>query len=158
MSKLKYGYGHLDAAQLLKDDYNVSADIWSVTSFTELRHEGLAKKRYNLLHPKEEQQSYVEQLLENRQGPVIAATDYMRLFADQIRPFVKASYVTLGTDGYGRSDTRAKLRHFFEVNDKFIVITALNALADDGAIGKDIVMDALQRYKINPDKIDPATH
>jgi pyruvate dehydrogenase E1 component len=148
-----------EAARLLKEDYSVSSDQWSVTSFTELRRDGLAVERVNRLHPNETPHvSYVSQQLNGRKGPVIAATDYMRLYADQIRPFVQAPYVTLGTDGYGRSDTRAKLRHFFEVDAKFIVLAALNALADTGEIARSVVADALKRYGIDPEKLDPVTY
>lgn len=146
----------IEAARLLKDDFAVSADIWSVTSFNELRRDGLAVERHNLMHPdKPAQQCYVSQQLAGRVGPIIAATDYMRLYADQIRPFIEAPYVTLGTDGYGRSDTRAKLRHFFEVDAKYIVVTALNALAEQGEVPKSTVLDAMKRYGIDPEKIDP---
>ena len=102
--------------------------------------------------------TYVEKQLAGQQGPVIAATDYMRLYADQIRPFVKAPYVTLGTDGYGRSDTREKLRHFFEVDAKFIALAALKALVDQGELPASVVSDAIKRYQIDPKKSDPATH
>jgi pyruvate dehydrogenase E1 component len=97
----------------------------------------------------------VSQQLKGAQGPVIAATDYMQLYADQIRPFIDVPYITLGTDGYGRSDTRAQLRHFFEVDAKFIAIAALNALADQGEFPKKTVLDAIKRYGIDPDKLDP---
>ncbi|KTC66137.1 pyruvate dehydrogenase E1 component oxidoreductase protein AceE (plasmid) [Legionella adelaidensis] len=149
----------IEAARMLEDDYQISADIWSVTSFTELRRDGLAVERYNRLHPgKKAKQSYVAQQLANRKGPIIAATDYMRLYADQIRPFIHVPYITLGTDGYGRSDTRAKLRHFFEVDAKFIVVTTLSTLAQQGEIPVKVVEEAIKHYGINPDKIDPATH
>ncbi|MCW8471996.1 pyruvate dehydrogenase (acetyl-transferring), homodimeric type [Fluoribacter gormanii] len=149
----------IKAAQMLKDDYGVTADIWSVTSFNELRRDGLAVERYNAMHPKEkEQKSYVTTQLEGRPGPVIAATDYLRIYADQIRPFVPNHYVTLGTDGYGRSDTRERLRHFFEVDAKFIVLAALNALVAEGSIDKSTVVDAIKRYNINPDKLNPVNH
>jgi len=149
----------LEAARLLKEDFSVTADIWSVTSFNELRREGLAVERYNRMHPDASQkQSYVSQQLAGRKGPVIAATDYMRLYADQIRPFVQAPFVTLGTDGYGRSDTRAKLRHFFEVDAKFIAVAALSALAEQGDVSKSIVLDAIKRYGIDCEKLDPANH
>lgn len=149
----------IEAARLLETDFSVSADIWSVTSFNELRRDGLAIERQNRMHPMQPaQQSYVSQQLTARKGPVIAATDYMRLYADQIRPFIDASYVTLGTDGYGRSDTRAKLRHFFEVDAKFIAITALSALAEQGDVPKSMVLDAMKRYGIDPEKLDPVTH
>ncbi|WP_454780856.1 pyruvate dehydrogenase (acetyl-transferring), homodimeric type [Legionella sp. WA2022007384] len=149
----------IKAAQMLKDDYAVTADIWSVTSFNELRRDGLAAERYNAMHPKEKaQKSYVTTQLEGRPGPVIAATDYLRIYADQIRPFVPNHYVTLGTDGYGRSDTRERLRHFFEVDAKFIVLAALNALVAEGSIDKSKVVDAIKRYNINPDKLNPVNH
>ena len=146
----------IKAASMLKDDFSVTADIWSVTSFNELRRDGLAVERHNRMHPdKPAQKCYVSQQLAGRTGPVIAATDYMRLYAEQIRPFIQAPYVTLGTDGYGRSDTREKLRHFFEVDAKYIVVTALSALAEQGDVPKSTVVDAIKRYKIDPEKIDP---
>lgn len=149
----------IKAAKMLLDDYSVSSDLWSVTSFNELRREGLAVERYNALHPEEkEQKSFVEKQLKNRSGPVIAATDYMRIYADQIRAFVPNHYVTLGTDGYGRSDTRERLRHFFEVDAKFIVLAALNALVDEGSMDKSKVAEAIKRYSIDPNKLDPVTH
>lgn len=146
----------IEAARVLKDDFSITADIWSVTSFNELRRDGLTVERHNRMHPdKPAQQSYVTQQLAGRVGPIIAATDYMRLYAEQIRPFIQSPYVTLGTDGYGRSDTREKLRHFFEVDAKYIVITALSALAEQGDVPKSTVIDAMKRYKIDPEKIDP---
>lgn len=149
----------IKAAQMLKEDYAVTADIWSVTSFNELRRDGLAVERYNAMHPNDkEQKSYVTTQLQDRPGPVIAATDYLRIYADQIRPFVPNHYVTLGTDGYGRSDTRERLRHFFEVDAKFIVLAALNALVAEGNIDKSKVVDAIKRYNINPDKLNPVNH
>ncbi|STY29388.1 Pyruvate dehydrogenase (decarboxylase component) E1p [Legionella wadsworthii] len=149
----------IKAAEMLKEDYSVTADIWSVTSFNELRRDGLAVERYNRMHPKDkEQKSYVTTLLEKMPGPVIAATDYMRIYADQIRPFVPNNYVALGTDGYGRSDTRERLRHFFEVDAKHIVLAALNALVAEGTMDKSKVVDAIKRYNINPDKLNPANH
>ncbi|MDP3560644.1 MAG: pyruvate dehydrogenase (acetyl-transferring), homodimeric type [Legionellaceae bacterium] len=149
----------IEAAELLKKDYSVSSDIWSVTSFNELRREGLSIERENRMHPeKKPKQCYVSKQLSGRKGPIIAATDYMRLYADQIRPFVDAPFVTLGTDGFGRSDTRKQLRHFFEVDAKFIVVAALNALADQGELDKSVVADAIKRYGIDPEKLDPVTH
>ncbi|TAL65144.1 MAG: pyruvate dehydrogenase (acetyl-transferring), homodimeric type [Legionella sp.] len=149
----------IKAAEMLAQDYSVTADIWSVTSFNELRRDGLMAERYNLLHPEAKaQESYVSAQLKDTQGPVIAATDYIRLYADQIRPFVPNRYITLGTDGYGRSDTRERLRHFFEVDAKYIVLAALNALVAEGTMDKAQVVDAIKRYGINPDKLDPVTH
>ena len=147
------------AALLLNDDFSVSADVWSVTSFNELRRDGLSVERHNRMHPEAKmRRSYVNEQLDNQKGPVIAATDYMRLYADQIRPFVKAHYITLGTDGYGRSDTRTKLRHFFEVDAKFIVVSALSALADTGEVPRTLVADAMKRYGIDAEKLDPVSH
>lgn len=149
----------IEAARLLHEDFNVTSDVWSVTSFTELRREGLSVERLNRMHPEKPQvESYVTRLLKDRKGPVIAATDYMRLVSDQIRPFVDAHYVTLGTDGYGRSDTRVKLRHFFEVDAKFIALAALKSLVDVGELPATTVIDAMKRYGINPEKLDPVTH
>jgi pyruvate dehydrogenase E1 component len=148
----------IKAAELLEKDFQVTSEVWSVTSFNELRKDGLAVERYNALHPLEApKESYVTTLLKDKQGPVIAASDYMRIYADQIRAFVPSRYVTLGTDGFGRSDTREQLRHFFEVNAHFIVLSALNALVAEGTLDKSKVVDAIRRYKINPDKSDPVT-
>lgn len=148
----------IEAARLLKDDFSVTSDIWSVTSFNELRRDGLAIERHNRLHPGQKpQKAYVTQLLEGHAGPVIAATDYMRLYAEQIRPFIQSSYVTLGTDGYGRSDTREQLRYFFEVDAKYIAFVSLSALADQGEIPYSTVSDAMKRYGIDPNKPDPVT-
>lgn len=148
----------IKAALMLEKDYGVSADIWSVTSFTELRKEALEIERENRLHPeKKPQLSYVESQLQNRESPVIAATDYIRLHADQIRPYIHAPYVTLGTDGYGRSDTREALRAFFEVNANWIAYTALETLAKEGRIEQKVVKEAMQRYGIDPNKSNPTT-
>jgi pyruvate dehydrogenase E1 component len=144
------------AGELLEQDFDVAADIWSVTSFTELRREGLDVERWNMLHPQEKPRtSYVEQCLAKREGPAIAATDYIRTFADQIRPFVSRRYVVLGTDGYGRSDTRKQLRRFFEVERHYVALAALKALADEGAIPLSKVSEAIKKYKIDPNKPDP---
>ena len=146
------------AAELLQADFDVAADIWSVTSFNELRRDGLATERWNLLHPEESpRQSYVESQLANAKGPVIAATDYMKAYADQIRQFVPATYQVLGTDGFGRSDTREQLRRFFEVDRYHIALAALAALAKDNVLDAGVVQQAMQRYGIDPDKADPAT-
>ncbi len=151
----------LSAADLLKNDFDVSADVWSVTSFTELRRNGLDTERWNMLHPgAERKQSFVESCLEAGIGPVIATSDYMKVHADQIRPFIPgdaAHYTTLGTDGYGRSDSRKRLRHFFEVSDHFVVIAALKALADRGEVPTATVQTAMQKYGIDPEKPNPVT-
>ena len=146
------------AAELLEKDFGVSADIWSVTSFTELRREGIDCERWNMLHPEAKARvSHVEQCLAGRGGPVIAATDYLRSFADQIRGFLPGRYRVLGTDGFGRSDTRKKLRRFFEVDRHYVAVAALKALADEGAIKASEVARAIKLYDINPDKPNPTT-
>ncbi|GAB4393850.1 MAG: pyruvate dehydrogenase (acetyl-transferring), homodimeric type [Gammaproteobacteria bacterium] len=146
------------AAAELESRYKVAANVWSVTSFNELRKEALDVERYNRLHPTAKPKvSYVTQVLQDQPGPVIAATDYMRAYADQIRAFIPQHYSVLGTDGYGRSDTREQLRHFFEVDMRYIVVTALKALADEGAIPAKDVADAIKHYKIDPKKPNPMT-
>jgi len=144
------------AADLLQKDYGVSADIWSVTSFNELRREGLDTARWNMLHPTEKPRlSHVEQCLKDRQGPVVAVSDYMKIFADQIRPFVPGRYTVLGTDGFGRSDTREKLRGFFEVDRQHIAVAALKALADEGKVTTEKVAQAMDKFGIDPEKPNP---
>jgi pyruvate dehydrogenase E1 component len=136
----------------------VGADVWSATSFTELRRDGLDAERWNMLHPEAKPRiPYVEQCLAKHEGPVVAASDYIKTFADQIRPFVPKdrSYRVLGTDGFGRSDSRSKLRHFFEVNRCFVAIAALKALADQGEVKAKTVADAIKKYGIDPEKADP---
>ncbi len=148
------------AAHLLEDEWNVAADVWSVTSFTELGRDGQDTARWNLLHPLAEQPraSYVAQQLGDRKGPVVAATDYIRSFPEQIRPYLGARrYVTLGTEGFGRSDMRAQLRKFFEVNRYYVAVAALKALADDGELEPAVVAQALKAYRIDPDKPNPVT-
>jgi len=146
------------AAELLMKDFGVVSDIWSVTSFNELRRDGLDCERWNMLHPEAEPRvSYAEQCLGKRKGPVIAATDYIKSYADQIRAFLPGKYKVLGTDGFGRSDTRKKLRHFFEVDRYYIAVTALKALADEGTVAMSEVSKALKLYNINPDKPNPTT-
>ena len=144
------------AAELLKEEFNVAADIWAVTSFNELTREGQDVERWNMLHPQDEpRESYVTQCLDGRPGPVIAATDYMKNFAEQIRAWVPASYKVLGTDGFGRSDSRKKLRHFFEVDRYFVALATLKTLQDEGVIAADVVVGAMQRFGIDPDKPNP---
>jgi pyruvate dehydrogenase E1 component len=146
------------AADLLEQDWDIAADIWSVTSFNELRREGLDIHRANLMQPEQAPQlSYVEQCLGLRQGPVVAATDYMRAYADQIRSFVPHRYAVLGTDGYGRSDTREKLREFFEVDRRYVVAAALKALADEGEIPAARVREAFSKYEIDTKKPNPVS-
>ncbi|AJE20186.1 Pyruvate dehydrogenase E1 component [Azotobacter chroococcum NCIMB 8003] len=146
-----------EAAKILREDYNIAADVWSVTSFNELRRDGLAVERRNRLHPGQKpEQSYVEQCLTGRKGPVVASSDYMKLFADQIRQWVPSKeYKVLGTDGFGRSDSRKKLRHFFEVDRYWVVLAALEALADRGDIEPKVVAEAIVKFGIDPDKRNP---
>ncbi|WP_159874595.1 pyruvate dehydrogenase (acetyl-transferring), homodimeric type [Aquitalea denitrificans] len=142
------------AADLLRNDFGIASDIWSVTSFNELRRDGMEASRFNLLHPTEAaRKSFVEQQLEGRSGPVIAATDYIRNYADQIREYVPGRYVVLGTDGFGRSDSRAKLREFFEVDRHYVAVAALSALAREGKIEAAKVAEAIAKYGIKADKL-----
>src|SRR5258707_1008415 len=151
----------LAAAELLEADWGVAADVWSATSFTELRRDGLAADRWNMLHPESKPRvPYLTEVLEKRpSGPVIAASDYIKTFPDQIRPFMpkERAYRVLGTDGFGRSDSRARLRHFFEVNRYFVTIAALKALADQGEGKAKAVADAIKKYGVDPEKPDPTT-
>jgi pyruvate dehydrogenase E1 component len=146
-------------AELLEKDFGIAADVWSVTSFTEVRREGLEAERWNLLHPEAERRvPYVEQCLRDRPGPVVAATDYMKIFADQIRAFLPdpKHYVVLGTDGFGRSDTRRALRRFFEVDRHYVAVAALKALADQEVLPRRKVTEAIAKYGIDPEKPNPA--
>lgn len=146
------------AAELLESEWKVSADVWSVTSFNELKRDGDDVQRWNRLHPEAKpRKAYITQTLENNKGPVIAATDYVQLYAEQVRPYIPGSYATLGTDGYGRSDTREALRKFFEVDRHSIVVAALKALADDGEGELQAVSDAIKKYGIESDSPNPMT-
>jgi pyruvate dehydrogenase E1 component len=146
------------AAELLEKDWGVAADLWGCPSFTELAREGMAVDRWNLLHPNEKpRRSFVETKLAETQGPVVVATDYMRSFAEQIRPYVPRRYQVLGTDGFGRSDTREKLRRFFEVDRFYVTVAALKALADDKVIPASKVTEAIKKYNIDASKPAPWT-
>ena len=148
----------LHAAKLLSDGFGVPSDVWSVTSFNELRRDALAAERWNQLHPeKQPRTSYLEQKLANRKGPYVAATDYMKIVPDQIQRWMPGQYVTLGTDGYGRSDGRAALRQHFEVDRRYITVAALKALADDGMLDQKTVAQAIEKFGIDPEKPDPVT-
>jgi pyruvate dehydrogenase E1 component len=146
-------------AELLEKEYGVSADIWSVTSFNELRRNGLDVQRWNMLHPEQPPRlSHIEECLKDRGGPVIAATDYMKLFADQVRAFIPGrKFFALGTDGFGRSDTREKLRGFFEVNRHYVTVAALKSLADEELVPQSTVAAAIVKYGIDPEKPNPTT-
>jgi pyruvate dehydrogenase E1 component len=145
----------LAAADLLEKDWGIAASVWSVTSFTELRRSAMGIERRNRLNPGQGEKSYIERCLEGTAGPVIAASDYVRAVPDLIRPWVPRRYVALGTDGYGRSDTRAALRDFFEVSRAHIAIAALKALADEGALEPSVVAEAIARYGVKADAPHP---
>jgi pyruvate dehydrogenase E1 component len=149
----------LAAADLLAQDFGVAADVWSATSMNQLRRDGIDAERWSRLHPEAPRRpSFVETCLHGRPGPVVAATDYMRLYADQIRPFLSGKhYVVLGTDGFGRSDTRKQLRAFFEVDRRYIAVAALSALADTGELPAGKVSEAIAKYAIDPEKANPVT-
>jgi len=148
----------LAAAELLEQEFGVPADVFSVTSFSELRREAIDAERWNLLHPAEPPRTpYVRQCLEGRNGPFVAATDYMRAVPDQVRQWVPGRYHVLGTDGYGRSDSRAALRGFFEVDRRWIALAALKTLADEGMLDVATVTGAIERFGIDPDKPNPVT-
>ena len=145
-----------EAAKILKQDFDITSDIWSVTSFNELRRDGLDVERWNRLHPtRKPRVSFVEQNLAKRSGPVIASTDYMKLFAEQIRQWVPGTFKVLGTDGFGRSDSRRKLRHFFEVDRYWVAYSALSALVEAGDLKPKVLTDALKTFGIDPEKTNP---
>lgn len=144
------------AVELLREDHGVEADVWSLTSINELTRDGQAAERWNLLHPEEApRKAFVTELLEGRQGPVIIATDYLKTYAEQLRAYVPTDYTVLGTEGFGRSDTREKLRRFFEVDRYFVTIAALKSLADRGEIDVELVSKAIKKYGIDPNKANP---
>jgi pyruvate dehydrogenase E1 component len=144
------------AAEILNDEWSVDADIWSCTSFNELAREAQDAERWNRLHPLEDQRiPYVSQLLKGHRGPVIAATDYIQQYSEQVRQWIPARYTTLGTDGFGRSDTRVELRRHFEVDRFHVVVAALKALADEGTLPAVKVAEAIEKYGIDADKINP---
>jgi len=146
------------AADLLRNDWGVEADLWGCPSFTELAREGHATSRWNMLHPADpRRQSHVERCLAGTEGPVIAATDYIRTYAEQIRAYVPRRYTVLGTDGFGRSDTREKLRHFFEVDRRWVTLAALKALADEGKLPAGKAAEAMKKYGLAADKPAPWT-
>ena len=145
------------ASKILSKEYNIDSDIWSVTSFNELRRNGMETERVNLLNPNEKpKKTYVQKCLDKRDGPVIAASDYTRAFADQIRPYTDKTFYSFGTDGYGRSDTRKNLRKFFEVDKEHIVAFTLSALAKEQLIGSKDANKAIKKFKIDKDRDFPA--
>ena len=146
------------AAEMLEQDWNVGCDIWSVTSFTELRRDGLAVTRWNNLNPEATQKvPYVTEALSEYPHPVIATSDYMKVLSDGLREYIEAPFKVLGTDGFGRSDTREKLRDFFEIDRRYVVVTALNTLKEQGSIEASVVSEAIKKYGLDPDKSNPVT-
>ena len=146
------------AQELLEKEWGVSANVWSCPSFNELARDGQSAERWNLLHPLETPRtSFVEDQLQAHAGPVIASTDYMKAYAEQIRSYMPKgrTYKVLGTDGFGRSDFRSKLREHFEINRHYIVVAALKALSEEGTVPVARVVEAIQKYGINADKINP---
>jgi pyruvate dehydrogenase E1 component len=144
------------AAQLLKDDHGIESDIWSLTSINELTRDGQACQRWNLLHPEAKPKvPYISTQLAKIKAPVICATDYLKAYGEQLRPFISNRYTVLGTDGFGRSDTRSRLRHHFEVDRHFIVVVALKALVDEGQLEAKVVTAAMKKYGIDSSKRDP---
>lgn len=145
------------AADLLKNDFDIAADVWSITSFNELYRDGIAAERANMLHPDKRTVSFVEQNLQDRKGPVVAATDYVKAYSDLIRPFIARTYVTLGTDGFGRSDTRESLRRFFEVDRYYVAVAAMYALMKEGEVTESQVKAVIKKYGIDPKKANPVS-
>ena len=146
----------LKAAEILQNEYKIDSNVWSVTSFSELRKDAIEAERYNLLNPnKKNKLSYVEECLSKTEGPIVSASDYVRLNSDQIRPYIKKSFYSFGTDGYGRSDTRKNLRNFFEVDKEHLVSYALSILAKEQLVPSKYAEDAIKKYNINPDKPIP---
>lgn len=145
-----------EAATILSEEYDVNSTVYSVTSFNELARDGLDTDRWNMLNPEQkEKEAYITQVMKKAKGPAIAATDYIKLYADQVRAWVPTSFRVLGTDGFGRSDSRANLRKHFEVNPQYIVVAALKELADQGDIDKKVVAKAIKDYDIDTDKLNP---
>ena len=143
-------------AELLQKDFGIGSDVWSVTSFNELAREGHDVDRWNMLHAaKDARTSHVERCLAKQPGPIIMATDYMQQYADQIRPYINKTFATLGTDGFGRSDSREALRHHFEVDRHWVVVAALRGLAEDGEVDQKLVLQAIKKYGIDPEKPNP---
>ncbi len=148
----------IEAQKILENDYGVSANVWSVTSFNELRKDALEADRWNRMNPdKPQKESHITKHLKKAEGPIIASTDYMKSFAEQIAIFLPHKFVALGTDGFGRSDSRENLRHFFEVDRHYVVVATLKALSDEGKIKSSVVTDAIKKFKLDPNKPNPVT-
>ncbi|MDT8282546.1 MAG: pyruvate dehydrogenase (acetyl-transferring), homodimeric type, partial [Gammaproteobacteria bacterium] len=148
----------IEAAELLKKDWKVSADVWSITSYNELARQAIDCERWNMLNPsKKARIPYITSQLQDCKGPVIASSDYIRTVSNQVRQYVPATYTVLGTDGFGRSDTRKNLRRHFEVNSHYVVLATLKTLADEGTIPISNVSDAIRKYGIDTKKPNPIT-
>jgi len=148
----------LRAQRMMAEEHDVSADVWSATSYQQLRADALASERWNRLHPGEDrQESFVAETLAGLEGPVVAVSDSMKAVPDQIARWVTQPFVSLGTDGFGRSDTREALRRFFETDAEHIVVAVLSALADMGEVKPEAVADAIKRYEIDPDRPPPTS-
>jgi len=146
----------LAGAEILQNEYQIDSEVWSITSFNELGKEGMEVERYNLLNPEKEQKiSYVEKCIGKTEGPILAASDYMRAHSDQIRPYIQKSFYSLGTDGFGRSDTRKNLRKFFEVDKEHIVTYALSILSKEQLITSKYVNEAIKKYNIKSEREIP---
>ena len=146
------------AAELLRSDWGVESDVWSVTSVNELARDGHRVDRWNLMHPNEEpRKAYVTEQLESNSGPFIISTDYIKSYSEQLRAYIPGKYTVLGTDGFGRSDTRPNLRKFFEVDRYYVTVASLKSLADEGKIPSETVADAIGKYGLDPEKVDPMT-
>ena len=146
----------IEAAKILKEEWDIDPGIWNVTSFTELRREAEEVERWNIINPtKKAKRSHIEKSLNNNSVPTIAVSDYVKMSSEQISPYVSGSFYSLGTDGFGRSDTRENLRHFFEVDRYYIVLTAIRALADQGDLEMKVVNDVIKKYNIDPNKPNP---
>ena len=146
----------IKAAEILQNDYKIDSNVWSVTSFSELRKNSMEIQRYNLLNPDQEpKKSFLEKCLSETEGPIVSASDYIRLNSDQIRPFIGKSFYSLGTDGYGRSDTRKNLRKFFEVDKEHIVAYSLSILAKEQLLSSKYANEAIKKYNIDTNKPMP---
>ena len=140
----------LEAQQLLRDDWGVQADVWSVTSWTELRRDGLAADEHNFLHPENEpRRAYISEKLQDAEGPVVAVSDFMHAVQDQIRPWVPGRFATLGADGFGFSDTRPAARRYFKIDGPSIVVRTLQALAEEGAVDRALAGQAIRKYDLH---------
>ena len=147
------------AAELLEKDFGVTSDIWSMTSANELYRDSRKVARWNMLHPeKKVKETHIEKCLKNQKGPVIASTDYIKLYTEQLREFMPKNYIALGTDGFGRSDSRENLRSFFEVDHYHVVIAALTGLLREGSVNAKVVTEAIKKYNIDPERLDPVSH